>query len=304
MEEYSYDAQNDIHSFNPVYDGVIEEVVDGSVKSTLVVKTDNGIRTVPIYTPPSELENTCELCDAETQTDELEMHGLAELSEVAELLEDMSTGTPGISSITESRVVLPPADEAGEAETQEELSEEFEVVDDTQSDEMIFVEQETIDPELKRFIDDAIGGGDCVCSFCKGTGLDFFGQDCPMCDGIGRCVEFIESVDAVGDKQPDRRIASEGGWQKIRITLDSGSTVDVMPHDEFCQVDAVPCTGSRAKRTMFAANGTKIESKGEKKFKAVTDDRFPLDCAFISGAVKHILKCTAITCDEGGEKGQ
>ena len=37
---------------------------------------------------------------------------------------------------------------------------------------------------------------------------------------------------------------------------------------------------------MIAANSTKIESKGEKKFKAVTDDGFPLDCAFISGAVK------------------
>ena len=55
---------------------------------------------------------------------------------------------------------------------------------------------------------------------------------------------------------------------------------------------------------MSAANGTRIESKGEKKFKAVTDDGFPLDCAFISGAVKKILKSTAITCDEGGEKGQ
>ena len=55
---------------------------------------------------------------------------------------------------------------------------------------------------------------------------------------------------------------------------------------------------------MFAANGTRIESKGEKKFKAITDDGFPLDCAFISGAVKKILKSTAITCDEGGEKGQ
>ena len=54
----------------------------------------------------------------------------------------------------------------------------------------------------------------------------------------------------------------------------------------------------------YAANGTKIQSKGEKKFKAVPDDGFPLDCAFISGAVKKILKSTAITCDEGGDKGQ
>ena len=103
--EYSFDEKSDIHSFNPVYDGVIEEVFDGSVKSMLVVKTENGIRTVPIYTPPEEFESTFEVCDAGTQTGELEMHGLAELPEVAELLEDMSTATPGISSITESRVV-------------------------------------------------------------------------------------------------------------------------------------------------------------------------------------------------------
>ena len=118
VEEYSYDAMNDIHTFSPVYDGVIEKEVEGSVRSTLVVKTEKGIRTVPIYTAPEEIIDTIEVYDAETQTDELEMHGLAELSEVAELLEDMATTTPGISSITESRVVLPPADEAGVAETQ------------------------------------------------------------------------------------------------------------------------------------------------------------------------------------------
>ena len=92
--------------------------------------------------------------------------------------------------------------------------------------------------------------------------------------------------------------------QKIKTTLDSGSTVDVMSSDELCQVEAVPCTGSHANRTMFAANSMKIESKGEKKFKAVTDEGFPSNCKFISGAVKKILKSTAITFDEGGEKGQ
>ena len=55
---------------------------------------------------------------------------------------------------------------------------------------------------------------------------------------------------------------------------------------------------------MFVANGTKIESKAEKKFKAITDDGFPLDCKFIAGAVKKILKSTAITYDEGGDRGQ
>ena len=72
------------------------------------------------------------------------MHGLAGLLEIVEVEEDnMSTATPGISSITESRVVFPPTDEAGAAETQEE----FGVVDDdevievsTSSDEQILVQ--------------------------------------------------------------------------------------------------------------------------------------------------------------------
>ena len=62
-----------------------------------------------------------------------------------------------------------------------------------------------------------------------------------------------------------------------------------MPTDELCQVEAVPCTGSRANRTMFTANGTRIESKCEKKSMAATNDGFPLDCGFISGAVKKVL---------------
>ena len=214
----------------------------------------------------------------------------------------MSTGTPGISLITESRVVLPPADEAGEAKTQEELSEEFEVIDD---DEPIIVQEENMDPELEGFIDDILREEDIICRFCDGTGLDYFGHECPMCDGLCKFVDNIAAVNAVGGASSRGRVVENiGDWQKIRITLDSGSTVDVMPSDELCQVDTVPCTGSRANRSMFAANGTRIDSKWEKKFQAPTDDGFHLDCAFISGAVKKILKSTAITCDEGGEKGQ
>ena len=63
-------------------------------------------------------------------------------------------------------------------------------------------------------------------------------------------------------------------------------------YGEWCQPDQV------------RGECTRIESKGEKKFKAITDDGFSLDCAFMSGAVKKVLKSTAITCDEGVEKGQ
>ena len=83
-------------------------------------------------------------------------------------------------------------------------------------------------------------------------------------------VDGHETIYAIGDRKPQRYGTADTDWQKIRITLDPGSTVDVMPNDELCQVEAVPCTGSRANRSMFAANGTKIESKGETKFKAIT----------------------------------
>ena len=63
-----------MHSFNPRYDGVVEDV-DCSVNATLVVKTDTGPRTVPINVPLEESENIFELHNAATQTDELAMHG-------------------------------------------------------------------------------------------------------------------------------------------------------------------------------------------------------------------------------------
>ena len=53
---------------------------------------------------------------------------------------------------------------------------------------------------------------------------------CPLCDGLDQILEYddecyrhveeSEAVDAIGDRQPERRIASDGDWQKIRITLD------------------------------------------------------------------------------------
>ena len=84
-------------------------------------------------------------------------------------------------------------------------------------------------------------------------------------------IDGHETIYAIGDRKPQHYGTADADWQKIRIAFDSGSTVDVMPNDELCQVEVVPCTGSRANRTMFAANGTKIESQGEKKFKVVTD---------------------------------
>ena len=99
-------------------------------------------------------------------------------------------------------------------------------------------------------------------------------------------VDGHETIYAISDRKPQRYGTADTDWQKIRITFDSGSTVVVMLNDELCQDEAIPCTGSRANRTMFAANGTKLKSKGEKQIKAIADDGFPLDCKFSSGVVK------------------
>ena len=100
-------------------------------------------------------------------------------------------------------------------------------------------------------------------ALARGTGKDYFGDSCTLCDGIGKLLEYddenhrhvdeSEAAAAISDNRPDRRVVRDGEWQTIRITLDSDSTVDVMPNDVLCQVEAVPCTGSRANWTMFAA---------------------------------------------------
>ena len=144
------------------------------------------------------------------------------------------------------------------------------------------------------------------CIACEGTGklINSLGSICPLCDGLGTgsAHQLSSDVCAVGD--PGKSESQEwDGWRRMRVTMDSGSTVDVMPEGELCEVDTVPCTRVRANRKLFAANATKINVAGEKRFHAFTDDGIPLDCAFIAGAVKKALKSTAVTCDEG-TKGQ
>ena len=144
------------------------------------------------------------------------------------------------------------------------------------SDEQILAQEEIMDQELENFIDNILQEDGYICGFCDGTGLNYFGHKCPMCDGLGKIVGFNETVNAVGDRQPERRVVSEGDWQKICITLDSGATVDVMPHDELCQVDAVPCTGSRANRTMFCGQRHEYRVEGREEVQGGDRRRVPV----------------------------
>ena len=148
------------------------------------------------------------------------------------------TATSGIPEITESGETPPPADDGSRAETQEE----FEIIDDDdqlilQKDiivqEEIIVQDKTMEPEMEAFVESLLQEVDVMCPVCKGTGKYYFHDDCTLCDGVGKLfdhgdesrqhVDELEAVYAIGDKKPERRGTTDGDWQKIRITLDSGS---------------------------------------------------------------------------------
>ena len=135
--------------------------------------------------------------------------------------------------------------------------------------------KEEIPGEVESFIDEILNSERHHGERPYDAWLDVDNLEKTIPDGVEEMlhVDGHETIYAIGDRKQQRYRAADTNWQNIRITLDSGSTVDVMPNDEFCQVEAVPCTGSRANRTVFAANGTKTESKSEKKSKAITSNR-------------------------------
>ena len=90
----------------------------------------------------------------------------------------------------------------------------------------------------------------------------------------------------------------DGEWKVVRVTLDSGATIDIMPEDKLRHVPITPCTGTRRGRNLVAANNTPIAAKGEKKSEAVTAEGIEIDWSFIAGDVKKMLKSIATTCDD------
>ena len=71
-------------------------------------------------------------------------------------------------------------------------------------DEQILVQKEIMDHELENCIDNVLQEADVICRFCDGTGLDYFGHECPMCDGLGKIVEYSDTVNAIGDAKLER----------------------------------------------------------------------------------------------------
>ena len=101
-----------------------------------------------------------------------------------------------------------------------------------------------------------------------------------------------ETIFAIGDRKPERYGSTTG-----RRSGSRWKTTSFVRSRQFHAQGAAPielCSRQEARRLNPKA----------KKSKAATDYGFPLGCKFISGAVKKILKSTAMTCDGGGERGQ
>ena len=71
--EYSHDATSDVHTINPVHDGVIDDSAD-VVRPTLAVKSVNAIVTIPIDVPLVEFKNIFEVHNTGTQTKDFAFH--------------------------------------------------------------------------------------------------------------------------------------------------------------------------------------------------------------------------------------
>ena len=114
---------------------------------------------------------------------------------------------------------------------------------------------------------------------------------CPVDDSSGA----KKGNGFIGRKQGD----GPGEWRQVKVTKDSGATVDVMPADWLPHVPVTPCTGPRKGKRLAAANNTVITQVGEKRLCGKTDDGYKIDCSFIACDVKKALKSTASTCDDG-----
>ena len=143
------------------------------------------------------------------------------------------------------------------------------------------------------------------CEFCCGSDL-LFKDECPVCDGTKVdpasvpdeiCpLDLMCMTEDAGKKREAE--AGNGQWRRLRVAMDSGANVDVMPEDVCEHVPVGQCTGPRRGKKLAAANGTLIETSGEKHIVGLTDAGENIDWRFIAGKVKKALKSTATTCDE------
>ena len=53
---------------------------------------------------------------------------------------------------------------------------------------------EIMDQEIETFVEELLQETDVICCLCNGTGRDYFGDDCSLCDGIGKLLDCDDEV--------------------------------------------------------------------------------------------------------------
>ena len=77
-------------------------------------------------------------------------------------------------------------------------------------------------------------------------------------------------------------------WQKVSVTVDSGSAVHPMPTESFAKIPVVK--GEKFGKNYVAANGGKIANEGEKFVPCVTQHGIPISLKFqLAQVVKSLL---------------
>ena len=108
----------------------------------LVVKSVNGIVTIPVNGPLVEAQNIFEVHNTGTQTEDLNSHGFREEFE--------------------------------------RIDDDLIIEQSVSSDEQIIVQEEIMESNMEAFIEGMLQETDIVCPVCDGTGRDYFHDDCAL----------------------------------------------------------------------------------------------------------------------------
>ena len=115
----------------------------------------------------------------------------------------------------------------------------------------------------------------------------------------------MNTIDAFGDGTEEPGLIGEGKWLRIRngITMDSGSSVFVIPSGWLKMFERVESEGSKRKQTYTAAakDGKPIINEGEKTIKFTTDDGQRKKVVCQIARVNKILASIAGICDKNNE---
>ena len=101
--------------------------------------------------------------------------------------------------------------------TDDKITVQEEVMDQIiSSDEEIIVREQIMEPEMETFVDELLQETDVVCPICEGTGKDDFHDDCALCDGIGKLLEYGDES-GQHDDESEQRVTEDSYHFGLRL---------------------------------------------------------------------------------------